>query len=107
MLPSVRRRGGVGLSTAAMIAATVRAASPFKTKLPSPIARRRAPTGVTAKPLPAWCDAAAFPQGLDTDAAVGGWWLFGEVLAPSALLGIAVIVLGVFILAGAMEPSTA
>ncbi|WP_145682172.1 DMT family transporter [Azospirillum brasilense] len=40
-------------------------------------------------------------------AAIGGWWLFGEALAPLALLGIAIIVLGVVILAGAMEPSTA
>lgn len=38
-------------------------------------------------------------------AAIGGWWLFGEALAPSALLGIAVIALGVFILASAMGPS--
>ncbi|CAO3358450.1 DMT family transporter [Azospirillum melinis] len=40
-------------------------------------------------------------------AAIGGWWLFGEALAPAALLGIAVIALGVFILAGAMESSAA
>lgn len=40
-------------------------------------------------------------------AAVGGWWLFGEALAPSALLGIAIIGLGVVILAGAMGPAAA
>lgn len=39
-------------------------------------------------------------------AAIGGWWLFGEALTPAALLGIAVIALGVFILASAMGPST-
>lgn len=40
-------------------------------------------------------------------AAIGGWWLFDEALAPTALLGIGVIALGVFILASAMEPSAA
>lgn len=40
-------------------------------------------------------------------AAIGGWWLFNETLAPSALLGIAVIALGVFILASGMIPSAA
>lgn len=39
--------------------------------------------------------------------AVGGWWLFGETLAPPALVGIGAIALGVFILAKAMETSPA
>ena len=31
--------------------------------------------------------------------AIAAWWLFGEVLGPGRLLGIGVIILGVFILA--------
>ncbi len=40
-------------------------------------------------------------------AAIGGWWLFGETLGVWALFGIAVIALGVFILASAMGPPAA
>ncbi|MGL1147917.1 SMR family transporter [Vibrio parahaemolyticus] len=35
-------------------------------------------------------------------AAVGGWWLFSQVLAPSAVVGIVLIVGGVAVLARAM-----
>jgi len=47
VLPSVRRRGGFALPAAEIIPSTVRPASPLTTKLPSAIAWRTAPAGVS------------------------------------------------------------